>query len=82
MFLTSVQTFPKPRPDVPETAQPLFAPSAAPRYPDAHAINVWIAKNNITPTELTDEHVEAILSVLVLDGEIERVSLSDYCCEY
>ncbi|KZV75623.1 hypothetical protein PENSPDRAFT_748285 [Peniophora sp. CONT] len=66
------RSFPKPRPDVPDTAQPLFAPNAA-RYPDAHTINVWIAKNNITPTELTDEHVEAILSVLVLDGEIERL---------
>ena len=56
--------------------QPLFPISAAPQYPTAPQIQSFLSKSRITETELTVEHVETLLNVLVLDGEIERVSLS------
>ncbi|RPD52907.1 hypothetical protein L226DRAFT_496070 [Lentinus tigrinus ALCF2SS1-7] len=53
--------------------QPLYPISAAPQYPTAQQIQSFLSKSRITETELTVEHVETLLNVLVLDGDIERV---------
>jgi hypothetical protein len=69
-FLTDfLQSFPKHgAPDA------LYGPSAAPPYPSAQQVQQFLTKSRITPTTLDVEHVEALLEVLVLDGEVERVS--------
>ncbi|CDO71516.1 hypothetical protein BN946_scf184910.g15 [Trametes cinnabarina] len=51
----------------------LYPISAAPSYPTAQQILGFLSKSRITETELNVEHVEMLLNVLVLDGEIERV---------
>jgi hypothetical protein len=53
----------------------LYPPSNAPAYPTAEQIRNTLKKARLTDTELTVEHVEMVLNVLVLDGKIERVSL-------
>ncbi|KAI0767237.1 RNA polymerase Rpc34 subunit-domain-containing protein [Fomes fomentarius] len=53
--------------------QLLYPISAAPQYPTAQQILTFLSKSRITETQLTVEHVEMLLNVLVLDGEIERV---------
>ncbi|GLB33584.1 putative RNA polymerase Rpc34 subunit [Lyophyllum shimeji] len=60
-------TFPK----RPEGA--LYALSNQPEYPTAQQIRNSLRKARLTETELSVEHVEMLLNVLILDGEIERL---------
>ncbi|KAI0718542.1 RNA polymerase Rpc34 subunit-domain-containing protein [Cerioporus squamosus] len=53
--------------------QPLYPISGGPQYPTAQQVQGFLSKSRITETELTVEHVETLLNVLVLDGDIERV---------
>src|ERR1700733_3086531 len=54
-------------------SQPLFPIGGAPSYPGAKQIQSFLDKSKITETELSVEHVEMLLNVLILDGEIEKV---------
>ena len=36
----------------------------------------FLSKSRITETQLSVEHVEMLLNVLVLDGDVERVRLT------
>ena len=58
-------------------ALPLFPISAAPTYPTAQQIGNFISKSKITntrlDTRLSEEDIEMLLNILVLDGEIEKV---------
>lgn len=77
-ILTLAQSFPKS-----ETDQNLLYPiSAAPSYPTAQQIQAFLSKSRITETQLSVEHVEMLLNVLIIDGEIERVTCwnSLYVC--
>ncbi|GJE98809.1 RNA polymerase Rpc34 subunit-domain-containing protein [Phanerochaete sordida] len=57
-----------------ESSQRLLYPiSAAPSYPTAAQVQVFLNKSRITETQLTVEHVETLLNVLVLDGDVEKV---------
>lgn len=51
----------------------LYSLKAHPNYPSAHDIKKSLRKARLTETELSVEHVEMLLNVLVLDGEIEKV---------
>ncbi|KAI6094378.1 RNA polymerase Rpc34 subunit-domain-containing protein [Pisolithus sp. B1] len=51
----------------------LYAIGAAPSYPSAQQIQHFLSKSKITETELGVEHVEMLLRVLELDGEIEKI---------
>ena len=51
----------------------MYPISAAPPYPTAKQILTFLSKSRITETQLSVEHVEMLLNVLVLDGEIEQV---------
>ena len=42
-------------------------------------VQSFLKKSRITETELSVEHVEMLLNVLVLDGEIEKVSTQHPC---
>lgn len=53
--------------------QRIYAIGAAPSYPSAQQIQHFLSKSKITETELGVEHVEMLLRVLELDGEIEKV---------
>lgn len=53
----------------------LYPISNAPHYPTAEQIRNSLKKARLTETELTVEHVEMLLNVLVLDGKIERVRI-------
>ncbi|KAJ6539133.1 RNA polymerase Rpc34 subunit-domain-containing protein [Mycena capillaripes] len=64
-------SFPKQRKDVPEGA--LFPISNAPRYPTAAQVHNTLRQARLTETELSVEHVEMLLDVLVLDGEVEKL---------
>ncbi|KAH8830243.1 RNA polymerase Rpc34 subunit-domain-containing protein [Flagelloscypha sp. PMI_526] len=56
-----------------------FPPSHSPNYPSADTLRKQLKASRLTTTDLTVEHVETLLNVLVLDGEIERVSeFSEY----
>ncbi|KAI0705529.1 RNA polymerase Rpc34 subunit-domain-containing protein [Earliella scabrosa] len=55
------------------TNQQLYPISAAPSYPTAQQILTFLSRSRITETQLTVDHVEQLLNVLVLDGDIERV---------
>ncbi|KAI0672485.1 RNA polymerase Rpc34 subunit-domain-containing protein [Trametes maxima] len=59
--------------DSSSTSDPLYPISAAPSYPTAQQILAFLSKSRITETQLGVEHVEMLLNVLVLDGEVERV---------
>ncbi|KAG6880066.1 hypothetical protein C0992_006878 [Termitomyces sp. T32_za158] len=52
---------------------PLYALSNSPDYPSAEQIRNSLRRARLTETELNVEHVEMLLNVLVLDGEIERL---------
>lgn len=41
----------------------------------AHCIQTFLQKSRVTETQLTIDHVEMLLRVLILDGKIETVSL-------
>lgn len=51
----------------------LYAISNPPRYPTAQDIRSSLKKAKLTETELSVEHVEMLLNVLILDGKIEKV---------
>ncbi|KAH9937795.1 RNA polymerase Rpc34 subunit-domain-containing protein [Epithele typhae] len=51
----------------------LYPISAAPQYPTAQQVMTFLSKSRITETQLSVEHVEMLLNVLVLDGDVERV---------
>ncbi|KAJ7638610.1 RNA polymerase Rpc34 [Roridomyces roridus] len=51
----------------------LFPISNAPRYPTAAQIHNTLRQARLTETELTVEHIEMLLDVLVLDGEVEKL---------
>ncbi|KAJ2929733.1 hypothetical protein H1R20_g7374, partial [Candolleomyces eurysporus] len=63
-------SFPKRR-EAPEGA--LYPISNAPEYPSAQSIRNSLRKARLTETDLSVEHVEALLNVLVLDGKIEKL---------
>ncbi|RXW25206.1 hypothetical protein EST38_g678 [Candolleomyces aberdarensis] len=63
-------SFPKRR-EAPEGA--LYPISNAPGYPSAQSIRNSLRKARLTETDLSVEHVEALLNVLVLDGKIEKL---------
>jgi len=56
-----------------ETQLTLFPISNSPQYPTAQQIRNFLKQRRITETDLTVEHVEMLLNVLVLDGEIEKI---------
>ncbi|EKM56245.1 uncharacterized protein PHACADRAFT_117896 [Phanerochaete carnosa HHB-10118-sp] len=63
-----------PRSKTGESSQRLLYPiSAAPSYPTAAQVQGFLNKSRITETQLTVEHVETLLNVLVLDGDVEKV---------
>lgn len=51
----------------------LYSISTAPSYPSAQQIQHFLSKSKITETQLGVEHVEMLLRVLELDGEIEKL---------
>ncbi|KAF9449903.1 hypothetical protein P691DRAFT_790160 [Macrolepiota fuliginosa MF-IS2] len=51
----------------------LYAVSNPPKYPTAQHIRNSLKKARLTETELSVEHVEMLLNVLVLDGKIEKL---------
>ncbi|EJD07394.1 uncharacterized protein FOMMEDRAFT_164375 [Fomitiporia mediterranea MF3/22] len=51
----------------------LFPISSAPAYPTTKQIRTFLQKTRITETELTEEHIEMLLNVLITDGQIERL---------
>ncbi|KAJ7904298.1 RNA polymerase Rpc34 subunit-domain-containing protein [Mycena olivaceomarginata] len=64
-------SFPKQRKEVREGA--LFSISNAPRYPTAAQVHNTLRQARLTETELSVEHIEMLLDVLVLDGEVEKL---------
>ncbi|KAF8211351.1 RNA polymerase Rpc34 subunit-domain-containing protein [Mycena galopus ATCC 62051] len=64
-------SFPKQRKEVRDGA--LFPISNAPRYPTAAQVHNTLHQARLTETELSVEHVEMLLDVLVLDGEVEKL---------
>jgi len=51
----------------------LYSIGAAPPYPSAQQIQHFLSKSKITETQLGVDHVEMLLRVLELDGEVEKV---------
>ena len=73
-MLNAFQSFPKRRS---HQSQPTLYPiSSSPEYPNAQNVLQFLKQSRITETTLSVEHVESLLNVLVLDGEIERVAHS------
>ncbi|PPQ72523.1 hypothetical protein CVT24_004829 [Panaeolus cyanescens] len=68
--LISDITFPKVRGGSDNLLYPI---SNAPKYPTADQIRTSLRKARLTETELSVEHVEMLLNVLVLDGKIEKL---------
>lgn len=52
---------------------PLYPVSAGVSFPSAQEVLTFLTKSKITETQFSEEHVEMLLNVLVLDGDIERV---------
>lgn len=73
----ATQSFPKQKrsEDMPESSQPLFSISNSPSYPSSKHVLSFLEKSRITETQLTEAHVESLLNVLVLDGDVEKVGL-------
>ncbi|KAH7882932.1 RNA polymerase Rpc34 subunit-domain-containing protein [Phlebopus sp. FC_14] len=67
------RSFPNQRGKRSTRSQRLYAIGAAPSYPSAQQIQHFLDKSKITETELGVEHVEMLLRVLELDGEIEKI---------
>ncbi|TDL14995.1 hypothetical protein BD410DRAFT_756850 [Rickenella mellea] len=63
------KTFPKSNTD----KRPLYSISSAPSYTTAQQIQAFLSKSKITETQLSVEHVEMLLNVLIIDGEIEKI---------
>jgi len=57
----------------------LYPISGSPTYPNAQQILSFLSKSKITETQLNEEHVEMLLNVLVLDGEVEKVIIVRIC---
>lgn len=51
----------------------LFPVGSQPDYPTAQKIRSALQRVHLTDTDLSEEHVESLLNVLILDGEIERI---------
>ncbi|KAL1676452.1 RNA polymerase Rpc34 subunit-domain-containing protein [Schizophyllum commune] len=51
----------------------LFPVGYQPEYPTAQKIRSALQRAHLTDTDLSEEHVESLLNVLILDGEIERI---------
>ncbi|KAI5894130.1 uncharacterized protein SCHCODRAFT_02667187 [Schizophyllum commune H4-8] len=51
----------------------LFPIGYQPEYPTAQKIRSALQRAHLTDTDLSEEHVESLLNVLILDGEIERI---------
>ncbi|KAF8803910.1 hypothetical protein BYT27DRAFT_7195256 [Phlegmacium glaucopus] len=51
----------------------LYPISNPPKYPSAESIRNSLRKARLTETDLTVEHVEMLLNVLILDGKIEKI---------
>ncbi|TFK43161.1 RNA polymerase Rpc34 [Crucibulum laeve] len=51
----------------------LYPISNAPEYPTSQSIRNSLKKARLTDTELTVEHVEMLLNVLILDGKVEKL---------
>ncbi|KAK0498527.1 RNA polymerase Rpc34 [Armillaria luteobubalina] len=51
----------------------LYPISNSPQYPTAQLVRNTLRQARLTETDLTVEHVEMLLNVLVLDGEIEKI---------
>ncbi|KAF8901710.1 RNA polymerase Rpc34 subunit-domain-containing protein [Gymnopilus junonius] len=51
----------------------LYPISNAPQYPTAESIRHSLRKARLTETDLSVEHVEMLLNVLILDGKIEKI---------
>ncbi|KAJ8086367.1 34-kDa subunit of RNA polymerase III (C) [Marasmius tenuissimus] len=56
-----------------QSERALYPISKASQYPTAEYVQKKLREARITPTELSVEHVEMLLNVLVLDGEIEKL---------
>jgi len=70
--VTFTQSFPKGRN---ASVGALYPISNPPKYPSAENIRNSLRKARLTETDLTVEHVEMLLNVLILDGKIEKVGL-------
>ncbi|KAF9563689.1 hypothetical protein CPC08DRAFT_686206 [Agrocybe pediades] len=68
--LISDISFPKRRNEQDNTLYPI---SNSPQYPTADHIRHSLKKARLTETELSVEHVEMLLNVLILDGKIEKI---------
>ncbi|KAL1744389.1 RNA polymerase Rpc34 subunit-domain-containing protein [Schizophyllum fasciatum] len=51
----------------------LYPVGKQPEYPTAQKIRSALQRAHLTDTDLSEEHVESLLNVLILDGEIERI---------
>lgn len=56
----------------------MYPISNPPAYPSASQVQTFLNKSRITETQLTVEHVEMLLNVLCVDGEIEKVRFYSY----
>jgi DNA-directed RNA polymerase III subunit RPC6 len=71
ILINSFKSFPKRRGEGAEGV--LYGISNSPEYPTAQHIRNSLRKARLTETDLSVEHVEMLLNVLILDGEIEKV---------
>ncbi|KZT63169.1 hypothetical protein DAEQUDRAFT_734121 [Daedalea quercina L-15889] len=67
------RSLPKASSSSPPNSMLLYPIGAAPAYPTAAQVLNFLRKSRITETTLEVEHVEMLLGVLVLDGEVERL---------
>ena len=56
----------------------LYPIAAAPAYPTAAQVQAFLNKSRITETQLSVEHVEMLLHVLVLDGVIQCTERDEF----
>lgn len=70
------QSAPKQKGGDSDSSNLLYPISASPSYPTAQQLLAFLSKSRITETQLSVEHVEMLLNVLVLDGDVERVHSS------
>ncbi|KAG2160031.1 RNA polymerase Rpc34 subunit-domain-containing protein [Suillus bovinus] len=67
------RSFPKQSSKASQNEYKLYSVGTAPSYPSAQHIQHFLSKSKITETQLGVEHVEMLLRVLELDGEIEKL---------
>ena len=73
-YSLTAQSFPKRRSHSSSRNEDAIYPiSNAPHYPNAQQVRNALRQARLTETELSVEHVEMLLNVLVLDGEVEKV---------